>query len=418
MPKHKIAKKRSTNRFFRRNFHGQILHDLLLSLSKREHTCYSYYAARSQTAKRRHDENERKDVRSPYWRDADRILHSMTYCRYIDKTQVFFLVDNDHITHRMLHVQLVSKIARVIGRFLRLNEDLIEAIALGHDIGHPPFGHKGEKFISDIGKKYRLKPYRHSVGSVRHLACIEKTPQGKRLNLTLQVLDGILCHDGERHKQWITPNREKDWSTHDMEIEKKEKFNKDIRPMTLEACVMRFADVISYLGRDIEDAITMKILKRWKDISVPQRCKKFIGGNCRNLIQNMVVDLVENSWERDQIGYSEEMSDAVAELKKFNLTVIYGDRRLTKEAEKVRKMYHYLFDKFVEDLRSGNKRSRIFKDYRRYAQPGYWERASNEEKVRDYIVGMTDDYFWNSFDREYFPKRFGEDITDIQTEGR
>ncbi len=135
--------------------------------------------------------------------DADRILYSRAYSRYIDKTQVFSLVANDHITHRVLHVQLVARIARTIGRFLRLNEDLIEAVSLGHDVGHPPFGHDGETFLSDLCLEHGLPPFQHNIQSVRLLDRLER--KGKGWNLTLQVLNGILCHDGEVHSQSLAP---------------------------------------------------------------------------------------------------------------------------------------------------------------------------------------------------------------------
>ena len=134
------------------------------------------------------------DIRPNYFRDIDRIIHSLSYSRYIDKTQVFSLKESDHITKRMIHVQLVSKIARTIGRALNLNEDLIEAIALGHDIGHVPFGHTGEAILNEITYKEEKRYFNHNVQSVRTLMMIENHGLGE--NLTIQTLDGILCHNG------------------------------------------------------------------------------------------------------------------------------------------------------------------------------------------------------------------------------
>ena len=163
------------------------------------------------------------------------------------KHKYFFLVDNDHITHRVLHVQLVSKIARTIGRCLKLNEDLIEAVSLGHDIGHVPFGHLGESIMSELCERHRLGRFLHNVQGVQFLDKIEDC------DLTLQVLDGILSHNGEIHNQLLEPDWDKDWEKFDNEIEDIKKWKKDYVPMTLEGCVVRFADTIAYLGRDFQD---------------------------------------------------------------------------------------------------------------------------------------------------------------------
>ena len=146
---------------------------------------------------------ESKDLRPEFFRDIDRIIHSQGYTRYIDKTQVFSFIENDNITHRVLHVQLVSKVARTIGRALRLNEDLIEAIALGHDIGHTPFGHAGEAFLNNICIDEDLGFFCHNAQSVRILKDIEK------LNISIQVLDGILAHNGEMLLNKYEPNKSK-----------------------------------------------------------------------------------------------------------------------------------------------------------------------------------------------------------------
>ncbi len=180
--------------------------DICNVLNQREESLLSPLATPSKNANRRVDEQILKTgYRQAFSVDVDRILNSRAYTRYIDKTQVFYLIDNDHITHRVLHVQLVSKIARTIGRFLRLNEDLIEAIALGHDIGHCPFGHDGERFLSRLCQSYGIGFFLHSVQSVQFLDKVEQ--KGKGWNLTLQTLDGILCHDGEIHNEKTSPKR-------------------------------------------------------------------------------------------------------------------------------------------------------------------------------------------------------------------
>src|SRR6056297_82810 len=166
--------------------------------------------------RRRKEARLATDYRQNFAVDVDRILHSLAYTRYIDKTQVFYLIENDHVTHRMLHVQLVSKVARTIGRFLGLNEDLVEAIAIGHDIGHPPFGHDGERCLSRLCREAGIGEFHHNVQSVHFLERVER--KGDGWNLCLQTLDGILCHDGEVHDPWIQPRRDKDFESFESEM--------------------------------------------------------------------------------------------------------------------------------------------------------------------------------------------------------
>ena len=239
-----------------------LLDKMQKELDDREAGILSPEATTSTTGYRRKDEKQLKtEYRQSFAVDVDRILYSLAYTRYIDKTQVFYLVKNDHITHRVLHVQLVSKVARTIGRFLRLNEDLIEAIALGHDIGHAPFGHEGEDYLSKLCRENNIGSFNHNVQSVHFLDCVEK--KGKGWNLCLQTLDGILCHDGEVHNQHLTPQRDKTFSILDRELMEKTKHpDTPLVPMTLEGCVVRMADTISYIGRDIEDAIRLSLIKR------------------------------------------------------------------------------------------------------------------------------------------------------------
>ena len=183
--------------------------DKILLNSDMLETYLSPYACKSCQAIRLKRESRKNEfcIRNEFSRDADRILHSTAYTRYMDKTQVFSLFNNDLITHRGLHVQFVAKIARTIGRALKLNEDLIEAIALGHDLGHVPFGHTGERYLSNICVENGLGYFHHNVQSVRVLRELEK--HGKGLNITIQVLDGILCHNGEILSKRYVPNFEK-----------------------------------------------------------------------------------------------------------------------------------------------------------------------------------------------------------------
>ena len=200
--------------------------------------------------------NGYKDIRPPFFRDVDRIVHSKAYARYIDKTQVFFDINNANITHRSLHVLLVSRISRQIGRVLRLNTDLIEAIALGHDIGHTPYGHLGEDILNKISQKNGAGKFMHNAQGVRWLSHLERRfpkQAAKGLNLTLQVLDGVLCHDGETNEQELKPEimNGKTWEVHFKEYKDCFRENKIIRiPMTYEGIAVRFADTLSYIGRE------------------------------------------------------------------------------------------------------------------------------------------------------------------------
>ena len=194
-------------------------------------TNLSEYASKSSDAIRIIDETE--DIRTPYFRDIDRIIHSLSYTRYIGKTQVYSFKDNDHISKRMIHVQLVSKIARTICRALKLNEDLCEAIALGHDIGHTPLGHSGEAMLNEISIEELGEAFSHNVQSVRELMYVDS--DGKGMNLTIQVLDGIFCHNGEMVESKYEPMNKTKEEFLKVYNDSYKKINesKKIRPMTL-----------------------------------------------------------------------------------------------------------------------------------------------------------------------------------------
>lgn len=370
-------------------------------INKRESKCLSEFACKNIDAVRRHNRKP-SDIRAEFSRDSDRILHTHAYTRYIDKTQVFSLADNDHITHRVLHVQFVSKIARTIGRALRLNEDLIEAISLGHDIGHVPFGHDGEAYLSSIcqQKDIGLPKFLHNVQSVHFLDDIEDC------DLTLQVLDGILCHNGELHSRDLRPDRRKDWSYFDNEIEEiTKKDKKEYRPMTLEGCVVRFSDTIAYVGRDVQDALELGVLS---DVSlIPNECRETLGVTNDAIINTLILDLIENSQEDDKISYSNEVSNALNKLKKFNYENICECINLKREEEKAENMFKVLYKKFLHDLETNNKESKIFPHFilAPWTSKDYLIGSSNPEKVRDFIAGMTDRYFENTFKEIVLPKR-------------
>jgi len=361
-----------------------------MALDQRESENLSPVATLNKNAVRRIDEKKiETGYRQAFSVDVDRILHSSAYARYIDKTQVFYLIKNDHITHRVLHVQLVSKIARTIGRFLGLNEDLIEAISLGHDIGHTPFGHDGERILSDICKKHGIGYFRHNVQSIQFLDKVERNGDG--WNLCLQTLDGILCHDGEIHNRELEPEREKSFKKLEKEVAaKKENPDTLLIPMTLEGCVVRMTDTISYIGRDIEDAIRLDMIKR---SDLPKKSVKYLGDSNGTIVFNLVTDMIENSFKNIYVTFSPEISDALKMLKEFNFKHIYMNPKIKKHLGTIKKLFEMLFEKYLNDLENENHSSVIFTRFLKDMSENYLINHNKEEMVRDFVAGMTDQYF-------------------------
>lgn len=258
------------------------------------------------------------DIRPSFFRDIDRIIHSLSYTRYADKTQVFPFKDNDHISKRMIHVQLVSKVARTIGRALNLNEDLIEAIALAHDLGHTPLGHEGEFILDEISRRELGEAFAHNIQSVRDAMYVENNGQG--LNLSIQVLDGIMCHNGEMLSNKYVPQAKskEDFlkqytnSYTDLPTSKKQ------RPMTLEGGVVRISDIIGYIGRDFEDAIILGKISR--DL-LPDNISKVLGTTNKEIINTIILDIIKESLNKPYIKMSQEVYQALFDLKRFNIKV-------------------------------------------------------------------------------------------------
>ncbi len=333
--------------------------------------------------------HEDTDFRQSFSIDGDRILHSLAYTRYIDKTQVFYLVQNDHITHRVLHVQLVSKIARTIGRFIGLNEDLIEAISMGHDIGHTPFGHDGETFLSEICRANGIGSFLHNLQSVQFLDRVER--KGKGWNLCLQTLDGILCHDGEIHNQRLEPLRAKTFETLESEMAAKQNNPAiGLTPMTLEGCVVRMADTVSYIGRDIEDAIRLNMIRR---SDLPPQSVKILGSTNGTIVYRLVMDIIQNSFQNTYTAFSPEVSDALESLKAFNLERIYMSPKIKSHTVVIRNLFHLLFERYLLDIEKENQNSVIFSGFLKDMSDGYLSCHRPAEIVRDFIAGMTDRYF-------------------------
>lgn len=338
---------------------------------------------------------DEEDIRPIFFRDIDRIIHSSGYARYIDKTQVYSFVQNDHITRRVLHVQLVSKIARTIGRSLRLNEDLIEAMALGHDIGHTPFGHKGESILNEICKEENIGAFCHNAQSVRELQTMEG------LNISLQTLDGILAHNGEILINKYTYNPQKTRGEFEEELKRTfqtDNYSKQIRPMTLEGCVVRLSDVIAYIGRDIEDAIKVGVITR-EDI--PKEITKVLGDKNSNIVDTLIKDVIINSYDKPYLMFSEEVFEKLIKLKDWNYKTIYESDMANKNYEKIDKLFKPLYNKYLEKLQNGEYKTLEGEDF---SEKNLYEfiRKMNENEdfnikraVIDYIAGQTDKFFLN-----------------------
>jgi dGTPase len=343
----------------------------------------------SDSVRRTIEERGDTDYRQDFSIDVDRILHAHAYARYIDKTQVFYLIKNDHITHRVLHVQLVSKIARAIGRYLSLNEDLIEAIALGHDIGHAPFGHDGERYLSELCENNVIGSFQHNVQSVQFLDKVER--KGIGWNLCLQTLDGILCHDGEIHNKMLQPNADKNFDTLDQELKTKKKDPRtSLIPMTLEGCVVRMADTIAYIGRDIEDAIRLNLIDR---ADLPPKSVKILGNTNGTIVFNLVTDIIQTSFQKHYVAFSSDVSEALKRLKRFNLERIYLNPAIKTHSSNLKKLFGFLFERYLSDIRSKDTSSVIFSRFLNGMSPVYAESHRAPEIVRDFTAGMTDEYF-------------------------
>ena len=330
------------------------------------------------------------DIRPNYFRDIDRIIHTASYTRYMDKTQVFPLEGNAHITKRMVHVQLVSKIARTIGRALSLNEDLIEAIALGHDLGHVPFGHAGEYILDEISRKNNEGNFMHNVQSVRALMVLENK------NITIQVLDGILCHNGESISNEYYPKKKtaQDFLDDYNMCYQDAKHAGALKPMTLEGCVVRISDIIGYIGRDIEDAVELGVL----DIhTLPADITAVVGKSNKEIINTICMDIINHSLDAPCIRLSSEMYQAINKLKDFNYKNIYDKVNSDEQLARYKLMFNTLFEKLLLIVENEDKDQNIYLRFLNKMNSRYLQETSNARKVIDYIAGMTDDYFLNEY---------------------
>lgn len=331
--------------------------------------------------------------RPAFVRDVEKIMHSPYYNRYADKTQVFSLYKNDDISHRALHVQLVSRIARNIGKLLSLDLDLIEAIALGHDIGHTPFGHAGERFLDELYHARTNRYFNHNVHSVRVLDKIF------RLNISLQVLDGILCHNGEFECKEYYPSTISGFDEFDTKVEEcyvDKSAIKRLVPSTLEGCVVRISDMIAYIGKDRQDALKTHLIDS-EDIFEENKIGKYNAA----IIHNLVVNIVENSYGKDYIRLDNAHFEALKSSKSDNYEKIYMNSKIADIYDRqIQPMFEKVYERLLSDLNNNRKSSPIYKhhiDYVKHANRfnhyDYVKNSDNNEIVVDYIASMTDDYF-------------------------
>lgn len=340
--------------------------------------------------------NEEKDIRPDFFRDIDRIIHSQAFTRYIDKTQVFSYSHNDNVSKRIVHVQFVSKIARTIGRSLHLNEDLIEAASLGHDLGHTPFGHVGEKYLNELSLQYDNTYFSHNVQSVRTLMNLEDNGKGK--NLTIQVLDAILCHNGELPCQKYEPKpktKEEFLAEYEACYTDKETLTK-LCPSTLEGCIVRISDIIAYLGRDIEDAILLGVITKEE---LPEEIVNVLGSTNKNIINTFILDIIKNSYDKPYILMSENIFKALLALKKFNYEHIYNKANSTARLKQIKIMFKTLFEQYLSDINNKNTDSAIFKYFLDHMTKDYLTKTSDTRIVIDFIAGMTDDFFLKEYNK-------------------
>jgi len=327
-------------------------------LEKREYEILSKYAAKAAETRGRDFAEEKCKVRTDYQRDRDRIVHSKSFRRLMHKTQVFLAPEGDHFRTRLTHTLEVSQIARTIGRALALNEDLTEAIAMGHDLGHTPFGHNGESFLAER----HPGGFQHNVQSLRVVEVLETTSRGRGMNLTAEVRDGILNHTGK------------------------------VTPITLEGQIVKISDRIAYINHDIDDALRGGIIKI---ADLPKDCVEVLGRDHRARINALVTDLIKNSDGKDRIIMSDEGAFYMDKLRNFMFENVYHSKVVKKDEEldKIKNMIFSLYDYYEANPKELPPETReMIKEY------------GIDEVVKDHIAGMTDRYALNIFSKIFIPK--------------
>lgn len=360
----------------------------------------SPYAMRSVDSRGREYEQDKCTVRTDFERDAGRIIFSVDFRRLRHKTQVFFNPQNDHICTRMEHVIYVNYIANTIGRALGLNSDLIQAIALGHDLGHAPFGHTGEKVLNRCLKKVDENLYfQHELHSLRVVDLLAEKNGRRGLNLTFEVRDGIASHCGERYNEFtLRPDRSKNSD----ELEALAMCHG--APATLEGCVVRMADKIAYVGRDIEDAARAGIME-FDDL--PSAIRTTLGKTNGEIINTLVTDIIANSYQQDAIILSPEKGLSMEELLKENFNRIYRSEKIARYERMAENVIEGLFEALYQAAidpeklaRSKNGTLSGLADYLR-SHPGT-ENEPTARRIADYVAGMSDSYATRKFESIYW----------------
>lgn len=321
---------------------------------EKEYRNLSPYASRSKESKGREREETECDIRTVYQRDRDRIIHSKAFRRLKDKTQVFLAAQGDHYRTRLTHTLEVSQIARTIAKALELNEDLVEAIALGHDLGHTPFGHAGEDALNTICPS----GFAHYKQSVRVVEKLEKN--GKGLNLSWEVRDGIRNHRTSG------------------------------KPATLEGQVVRLCDKIAYIHHDMDDAERAGILS---EDDIPITLRVMLGDSCRERLNTFIHDIIKNSYGKNQVTMSDDVEEGMRTLRQLMFDNVYKNPETKKEEEKAKRMLKEMYTYY------SSYPERMSKEYRQLIANG----EGIERVVCDYISGMTDQYSMIKYKELFIP---------------
>lgn len=332
--------------------------NIRIQIEENERNTLSKYATLSQNTKGRIIKEEQCNIRTVFQRDRDRIIHSKSFRRLKHKTQVFIAPEGDHYRTRLTHTLEVAQISRALARALRLNEDLVEAIALSHDIGHTPFGHTGENVL----KKLHPNGFKHNEQSLKIVDYLEHTDLKIGLNLTYEVRDGILKHTGEA------------------------------KPETLEGYIVRIADRIAYINHDIDDAIRANIIKKEE---LPKDCIDILGEHHGQRINTMILDVIQNSYDKDKISMSDKIGYYTTKLRDFMFDRVYLNKEAKREEDKAKYIIEELYNYYLENF------GKLPKEHRKL----YTEnKFTKDDIICDYIAGMTDRYAVKLFKDLFIPK--------------
>lgn len=331
--------------------------DVRLKMEKLEKETLSPYASLSMDSKGRKFDEDKCDIRTDFQRDRDRIIHSKAFRRLKHKTQVFLAPEGDHFRTRLTHTLEVSQIGRTLARALRLNEDLVEAISLGHDLGHTPFGHTGERVLNSL----HPNGFKHNEQSIRVVEFLEHNDRRIGLNLTYEVRDGIINHSG---------------------------YNMST---SLEGQIVKLSDRIAYINHDIDDAIRAGIIK---EVDLPQDCLEILGKTHGERINTMILDIISNSFNKETISMSEEIGKSTEKLRKFMFDNVYLNSKAKLEDDKAEYIITELYNYYLKN------KDKLPLEYQNYNII----ESSIEDRICDYIAGMTDRYVLGVFSNIFIPK--------------